>query len=374
LIANSSLFGKLTQAVSALALAGTLVAGSAHADTFMPECYKPGLGNAGTIKFDNREGPYRLALVNGHTGIPWREQMIKSVKVWAARSENAKHIAELKIVSTGPDVAAQIAAIDNFIQAGYDAVAFIAVNPTAFDAVIKRAKKAGTVVISFDNPVDSPDVLRITPEWIEFEGAIKTQSVVNQMKEPKGKILEIRGIQGNSTDRDRHIGVQQVLSKHPDIEVVEVVGNWDTGTVQKVTADAIAVHGSFDAFICQHGCRGVTNAMQAAGHPPVPVGGDAENGFVKALAMNNIPGISVSTSPGQGPVAMRAAIALLQGEEFPALVNLPTPNVETKDMKPNVNYFPDESDTLETVTGYAVCGTDVLVTPEELKAQTADSN
>ena len=108
-------------------------------------------------------------------------------------------------------MAAQIAAIDNFIQAGYDAIAFIAVNPTAFDAVIKRAKKAGTVLVSFDNPVDSPEVLRITPEWIEFEGAIKAQSVVDQMKEPKGKILEIRGIQGNSTDRDRHIGVQKVL-------------------------------------------------------------------------------------------------------------------------------------------------------------------
>lgn len=374
MIANPSLFGKLAHAVSSLVLAGTLLTGPAHADTFMPECYKPGLGNTGTIKFDARKGPYRLALVNGHTGIPWREQMIKSVKVWAARPENAKHIAELKVVSTGPDVAAQIAAIDNFIQAGYDAIAFIAVNPTAFDAVIRRAKTAGTVLVSFDNPVDSPDVVRITPEWIEFEGAIKTQSVVNQMKEPKGKILEIRGIQGNSTDRDRHIGVQRVLSKYPDVEVVEVVGNWDTGTVQKVTADAIAVHGSFDAFICQHGCRGVTNAMQAAGHAPVPVGGDAENGFVKALAMNKIPGISVSTSPGQGPVAMRAAIALLQGEEFPALVNLPTPNVETKDMKPNVNYFPDEPDTLETVTGYAVCGADVMVTPEELKAQTADSN
>jgi hypothetical protein len=58
--------------------------------------------------------------------------MIKSVKAWAARSENAADIAELKIVSTGSDVAMQIAAIDNFIQSGYDAVAFIAVNPQAF--------------------------------------------------------------------------------------------------------------------------------------------------------------------------------------------------------------------------------------------------
>ena len=43
-------------------------------------------------------------------------------------------------------------------------------------------------------------------------------------------------------------------------------------------------------------------------------------------------------------------------------------------MKPNVNYFPDEPDTLETVTGYAVCGADMVFTPAQLNAQSADNN
>ena len=38
----------------------------------------------------------------------------------------------LKIVSTGTDVAAQVAAIDNFVNSGFDAILTIAVNPTAF--------------------------------------------------------------------------------------------------------------------------------------------------------------------------------------------------------------------------------------------------
>jgi ribose transport system substrate-binding protein len=347
---------------------------AAWAETYMPGCYQAAAGVENVISYEKREGPYRIAVVNGHTGIPWREQMIKSVKAWAGRSENAANIAELKVISTGGDVAAQISAIDNFIQAGYDAVVFIAVNPTAFDAVITRAERAGTVLVSFDNPVDSDRVLRITPEWTSFEGEIKTQSVISQMSKPEGKVLVIRGIQGNSTDRDRQVGVLRVLENYPGIEIVEVVGNWDTGTVQKVTSDAIAVHGQFDAFICQHGCRGVTNAMAAAGHPVVPVGGDAENGFVKALVAGEIPGISVSTSPGQGPIAVRAAIALLMGESLPATVNLPTPYVETKDMVEDVNYFPNEPDTFETVTGYEACGADMIFSPEELNAETSDNN
>lgn len=360
--------------VSMALLATSLATQVATAETYMPGCYVPAEGIDTTVSYEKRDGPYRIALVNGHTGIPWREQMIKTTRAWAERDDNAQNISELNVVSTGGDVAAQIAAIDNFIQAGYDAIVFIAVNPTAFEAVITRAERAGTILVSFDNPVDGDRVLRITPEWTNFEGEIKTQSVVNQMETPSGKVLVIRGIQGNSTDRDRQIGVERVLENYPDIETVQVVGNWDTGTVQKVTTDAIAVHGQFDAFICQHGCRGVTNAIASTGHPTVPVGGDAENGFVLGLVNNEIPGISVSTSPGQGPIALRAAIALLQGEELPSTVHLPTPNVETRNMVSGVNYFPDQPDTFETVTGYEVCGADMVLSPDEINGQTSDNN
>lgn len=358
----------------ATALVTVMAVQMASAETYLSSCYQPGQGIDTTVSYEKKEGPFKIALVNGHTGIPWREQMIKTTRAWAKRTENASNISELNVVSTGGDVAAQIAAIDNFIQAGYDAIVFIAVNPTAFEAVITRAERAGTILVSFDNPVDSERVLRITPEWTNFEGEIKTQSVVNQMESPSGKVLVVRGIQGNSTDRDRQVGVERVLAKYPDIETVEVVGNWDTGTVQKVTTDAIAVHGKFDAFICQHGCRGVTNAISATDHPIVPVGGDAENGFVSALAINKIPGISVSTSPGQGPIALRAAIALMQGEVLPSTVNLPTPHVETAAMKPGVNYFPDQPDTFETVTGYEACGGDMVLSPNEINGQTFNND
>lgn len=363
-----SKIGKLLKQASATALVAGLTLSSAAAETFMPNCYIPAPGNEKTIQYKAKEGPYRVALVNGHTGIPWREQMIQSVRAWSERPENSETISELRVVSTGPDVATQIAAVDNFIQAGYDAIVFIAVNPTAFDAVVRRANRAGTVLVSFDNPVDNDSILRITPDWVDFE-TIKAKSVLNQMPEKTGRILEIRGIQGNSTDRDRHTGVEQVLADYPGIEVVEVVGNWDTGTVQRVTADAFAVHGQFDGIICQHGCRGVTNAMAAANHPAVPVGGDAENGYVKAMAGNDIPGISVSVSPGMGPLAVRAAVALLQGESFPSMANLPIPNVETANMVAGTHYYPDEPDTFETVTGYATCGADMVFTPDELRSQ-----
>ncbi len=97
--------------------------------------------------------------------------------------------------------------------------------------------------------------------------------------------------------------------KSPVAAIPEGSGQCDTdnafrypstpGTVQRVVADAFAVHGQVDRMIRQRGCRGVTNAMVAADHPAVPVGSDAENGCAKAMAGNEFPGISVSVSPGK---------------------------------------------------------------------------
>lgn len=273
----------------------------ARADTLMPNCYIPAAENGKIIQYEAREGPCRVALVNGHTGFPWRGQMIQSVRAWADRPENQEMIGELRVVSTGPDVATQIAAVDNIINAGYDAIALVAVNPTAFEEVVRRAKRAATELVTFDNPVDTDSILRITPNRVDF-GTFKAPSVLERMPEESGWILEIRGIQGNSTDRDRHVGVEHVLTDDPEIEVVEVVGNWDTDTVQRVTADAFAVHGQFDGAICQHVCRGVTNAMAAG-----------------------------------------------------------------------TQYLRDEPDTFETMTGYASRVTEMVFTPDELRAQSYEN-
>src|SRR3546814_10441453 len=77
-------------------------------------------------------------------------------------------IEELKVVSTGTDVAAHVAAIDNFINSGYDSILTIAVNPTAFEPVIRRANRAGVVLVPFDNVLDSDDILQVNEDQSEM--------------------------------------------------------------------------------------------------------------------------------------------------------------------------------------------------------------
>src|ERR1700745_1606113 len=106
-------------------------------------CLKPWSSGTKYLKWPKKHGPYRVALVNGFIGNTWRIQMIKTAKAYADKPEVKSQLKEFKVVSTGEDLAAQIAAPNTFIDSGYDAVIVTALNPAAFAPVVKRANAAG---------------------------------------------------------------------------------------------------------------------------------------------------------------------------------------------------------------------------------------
>ncbi|ETX09678.1 ribose ABC transporter substrate-binding protein [Marinomonas ushuaiensis DSM 15871] len=347
----------------------TIATSSAFAETYHPECFVPAPGTS-IIEKSAKEGPYKIAFVNGFAGNDWRIAAIQASKAWAARPENAANIEKFTVVSVGNDSSAQIAAIDNFIAAGYDAITFIAVNPTAFEPVIRRAERAGTVLVPFDNVLDSDKIVQINESQFAL-GKLKAQTVMDELGGTAKKILMVNGLPGNATDRDRRLGMMSVLEKVDGLDIVEVVGNWDTGTSQKVVADALATHGQFDAVVSQHGSAGTINALQAANHPIVPMGVDGENGVRMLMADLKIPGVSAAQAPAMSAVALEAAVSLLQGHSLPQTVYLPIPQVKSKNLQAGVNYFPDLPKSFNTGTGFPSCFKPF--SPQELLGQSIDN-
>jgi ribose transport system substrate-binding protein len=172
-----------------------------------------------TKQYKAKPGPYRIAVVNGFAGNMWRLQTLQTVKAYAAKPEIKPEIKEFKVVSVGNDVADQIAAIDNFISAGYDAVLFIAINPTAFNAVIKRAAKAGTILVPFDNVLDTDAVVQAFQDNKGL-GRSWAESLVKHLPKTNVRVLEVRGVLGSSADRDRHDGANAYLKQFSNIKVV----------------------------------------------------------------------------------------------------------------------------------------------------------
>lgn len=338
-----------------------------------PECFAPWSADTKFFKFPKKDGPYRIALANGYIANTWRIQMVQTAKAYAAQPDVAAKLKEFKVVSTGEDVPAQISAINNFIDSGYDAIVVNAQNPTAFAPVIKRAKEAGVVLVAFDNILDTEDAINVNVDQKGL-GQLWGDWLVKHLPDG-GKVLEVRGVAGTSVDTDRHDGIHEKLqASGKKFEVVEVMGKWDDGVAQKVTADAIATSGPFDGITGQGGDTGIVQAMIDAKHPFVPFGGETENGFRKFCAAHAADGLkcsSAGTGPAQVAVAIKTAIAALEGQVVPQSVKLPLAIVEDPNFKEGQDYFQAESDNFFVGNSFPTCG--INFSAQEIMKQSKDN-
>ena len=165
---------KIVQGLTALALlAGTAGATWAEPEVVSgpgpdPSCFAPWNEQVKYFQWPAKEGPYRIALVNGFVGNTWRIQMIKTAKAYAEDPAVKDKIAEFKVVSTGTDAPAQLGAIEDFINQGFDAIVTIAVAPDGFDRVIRLADKNNVVVVPFDNILDTDKVMMVNEDQHEM--------------------------------------------------------------------------------------------------------------------------------------------------------------------------------------------------------------
>ena len=337
----------------------------------LPECFIPAAKDTKYFQWPAKKGPYRIALANGFVGNTWRIQMIKTAKAYAELPEVKADLKEFKVVSTGTDAAAQLGAIEDFINQGFDAIVTIAVSTTGFDRVIRQANAKGVVLVPFDNLLDTDQVMEMGED--QFKMGVMSGEWIKKYVGDKGKLLEVRGVPGNSVDRDRHLGFRSIVDKAPNqFEVIEVVGNWATGDSQKVTADALAVHGHFDGVFTQGGSDGTVQAMMDAKQKFVPVAGEGENAFrtqIAEHAKDGLKGMSYGQSPALVAISIKAAIAALKGDTMPQLISVPIPVADFTDLKPGDNYFPELHEQFFADNAFPPCG--VSFTAPQIMAQSA---
>ena len=337
-----------------------------------PKCMVPWSSDTQFLQYAKKPGPYRIALANGFIANTWRIQMVQTAKAYAEQPDVKAKLKEFKVVSTGEDVPAQISAINNFIDSGYDAIVVDAQNPTAFGPVIRRAKEAGVVLVAFDNTLDTKDAINVDVDQKGL-GVLWANWLVQHLPSG-GKILEIRGVAGTSVDTDRHNGIAETLkASGKTFNVTDVVGKWDDGTAQKATADAIATNGPFDGYTAQGGDTGVVLAMIDAKQKFVPFGGETENGFRKLCAAHAADGlkcVSAGTGPAQVAVAIKVAISALEGEVVPQDIKLPTAIVGDPDFKKDADYYPDLSDNFFVGNSFPTCG--INFQAQEIMKETKD--
>jgi ribose transport system substrate-binding protein len=357
----------LTVATAAFAAGPAMVSGPGAE----PECFRPQSADTKYFQWPAKPGPYRIALVNGFIANDWRVQMIRVAKAYAEQASVAADIADFKVISVGEDIAAQIAAANNFIDQGYDAVIINANNTAAFGAVVRKANEAGVVLLSFDNVIDSDEQIAINVDQKGL-GRMAGEFLLSQTTADPAKFLHVRGPAGQPVDVARNEGFHEAIDKSGrNVEVIDVVGNWAPGDAQKVTADAIAAGNVFDGIYVQGGSQGTATAMLDAGKFVAPITGETENAFRMLCNDKGLTCQSGGTGPAQSSVTIKTAIAALKGEKVPQEIALPT-SISYSPFEVGVDVFPDLPGSFFAGNNFEACN--IGFTAEEIAAQTGENN
>src|SRR3954470_19978985 len=181
---GAAFVGALGLAAGAAAAKPQVVAGPGY----KPECFAPWSEKTKFFQWPAKEGPYRIALVNGFVGNTWRIQMIQTAKAFVETPGIKEKIKEFKVISTGTDAAAQLGAIEDFINQGFDAIVTIAVSPEGFDRVIRLADKNNVVIVPFDNILDTDKVMMVNEDQ-KAMGRNSANWILSQIGKKEGKIL-----------------------------------------------------------------------------------------------------------------------------------------------------------------------------------------
>jgi ribose transport system substrate-binding protein len=279
---------------------------------------------AGDAAAPAKTGGFVVGVSNTLVGNGWREQMICAIKAEASASGLVDKVV---VVNRNGGPTEQIADIEGLISQGVNA---IIINPTdreGLNAVIESAIAQGIVVVAVDQAVTAKGAYVVTNDQTAY-ARLGAEWLFEKLG-GKGKVAEMRGIDGVPADTDRHNGFKEALAKYPGIEVVaETFTGWDPSTASQQALDLITTK-EIDGIWTSGTDFTTIEQFQAANKPFVPVVGADNNGFVKQLlemADKGVVGAAVTNPPAIGAVGMSIALDALTGKN-PEQTTLLTPKV-----------------------------------------------
>lgn len=293
---------------------------------------------------------YKIFLSMSFIGNDWQAEAANMVKAMAAHSSMADKV-DLQVQVSGPNAQRQIQQINAMVQAGAKAIVIFPISPTALNQAVKNACDKGVKVFAYDAEITEPCAYNVHIDQLEA-GRVTAEWLVKQL-DGKGDIIAITGVPGTSVDDQRTKAAMEVFAKYPDIKIVgQAVGMWSQAVARTELSKLLATRKWDDlaGLWMQAGCF-TANAMQLeAGKTAkelLPCAGEGSNGGrIQMLAEGTevegasgpymplgAPRISYASPPYSGALALKLAVAALDGQDVPKLTILPLPLVTSDTAK-----------------------------------------
>jgi ribose transport system substrate-binding protein len=183
---------------------------------------------------------------------------------------------ELLWNSANLDVNTQASQLDQYVQAGVDAIVVVPVQADSLGPQVTAAKAAGIPVIPVNAALNNPDVDgNVQPDDVAA-GENEMQMMVDKLG-GKGNIVILQGPLGQSGELDRQEGIENILAKNPDMKVLaQDTANWQRDEAVNKMKNWISAFGpEINGVVSQNDDMGLgaLQALKEAGRTDVPIVG-----------------------------------------------------------------------------------------------------
>ena len=205
-----------------------------------------------------------------------------------------------------------------------DAIGFAALDSQAATPLLQQADAAGIPVIAFDSGVDS-DIPLTTATTDNVAAAALAADVMGELIGGEGKIAVVAHDQTSRTGIDRRDGfVNRIAEAYPSIEIVSVqYGGGDQLQSTEITKSILLANPDLKGiFGTNEGSAiGVANGKQELGSDVVVIGFDSGAAQKGMIASGLMAGAITQNPVGIGYQTVQAAVAALQGEDLPPIID-----------------------------------------------------
>ena len=147
----------------------------------------------------------------------------------------------IKLADANDDPAKMLNDVDNFINAGVDALLVLPTDLSILRPIIKKAERAGIPLIVSNRTPSEEDLKKVdqfTGSQSIQSGILQAEEVVRLLDGKPARVGIILGSLGHEAQIKRTAGNMQVFDKHDNIEVViEQEARWDRAKAIQIAED-----------------------------------------------------------------------------------------------------------------------------------------
>ena len=218
--------------------------------------------------------------------------------------------AELMVYDGNYDPSTQISQVETMISDGCDGIILNPQDSDACSPCVDKAVEAGIPIVAVNTRVNNDKITSYIGSQDVIAGEMIMQKIADTLG-GKGKIVIIDGPMGQSAQIERRQGIQNILDKYPDIEVLaEKTANWSRSESMTVMETWMQAFDQIDAIVAENDemALGAREAVKAAGKDIPAVGVDGINDALAAVEEGNMLISVFQDAAGQGSKAVEVVI------------------------------------------------------------------